>query len=260
MSIARPASIILLGSLFLASSAAEKAAEEKKPAPAIRIILPLAMAKGATNHFEVRGTALTKQPVILSGSNSTDLAFIIKTNGPATGAKKADDKKAPDSYINASVFVPANTSGTNLSLVVRTKDGQSEPFQVQIVPEGTLILEKEPNNGFKQAQSVTIPSTVAGAIKEVGDVDLYKVTLKTGETLDLRLQASALGSPLDAALTLYDNLGHNLAYNDDTGTNRDPGLTWRAEKSGDYLIGVIDSNDQGSPLHAYLLHLQTKLP
>src|SRR4051812_45990265 len=68
---------------------------------------------------------------------------------------------------------------------------------------GTLqdVAEKEPNDEPAKAQAVMLPAVVNGRLDKPGDVDVFAVTLKKGDTLVASVDAHrSLKSPMDGVL------------------------------------------------------------
>ena len=68
------------------------------------------------------------------------------------------------------------------------------------------------------------------------EVDLYSVTLQSGETLDASIDAQQAGSGLTSLLRVFDANGTPLALDNQQGG--DPQLTFQAATAGTYYIGV----------------------
>ena len=122
-----------------------------------------------------------------------------------------------------------------------------------MVDDAHVVTEKEPNDGFRDAQTITLPATGAGAIHAPQDVDVFKFEGRAGQRITCEILAARLGSPLDASLTLYDTAGAVLAHADDTAGSRDPILTFTLPKNGTYYLCLIDADDRGGPTHVYRL-------
>jgi len=99
---------------------------------------------------------------------------------------------------------------------------------------------------------------VQGRIDAAKDVDLYRFDGKAGQRVTIEVLAARYGSPLDALLTLYDVEGRILASCDDVAGSPDPRLETTLPRDGGYILGVIDANDEGSPMHLYRLSLRVK--
>jgi hypothetical protein len=70
------------------------------------------------------------------------------------------------------------------------------------------------------------------------DVDLIEVQLDAGDNLLIDVDAQAIGSPLDAALTLFDAAGRLIVQSDDNGASSDPLINFTASTPGLYYVGV----------------------
>ena len=68
------------------------------------------------------------------------------------------------------------------------------------------------------------------------EVDLYSVTLQSGETLDASIDAQQAGSALTSLLRVFDANGTPLALDNQQGG--DPQLSFQAATAGTYYIGV----------------------
>ena len=142
-------------------------------------------------------------------------------------------------------------------------------------------LYSEPNDIISSANAVELDSTSSKRIiGEIGDndnlnndVDLFEVSLKTGDTLFADINAEVNGSPLDAVLTVFDVDGNRLAQNDDNSfdgvTELDPFQEFIAPQDGTYYVGVssksndvdqrydptVENSNMGGSSGAYLLEL-----
>jgi hypothetical protein len=245
---------VVLSALILPTEAEDKKDEKKKEPPRVVVVVPLAVTAGTTNKVRVRGNNLT---------NTTEVRFLsapsidakIKSTGKADFPKDADVKKFGDTQIELDLWIRADNSlGTN-QFVVITPDGQSEPHVVDVVTNGMLIMEKEPNGGFRKPQPIDFGKTVHGLIQEAADVDVFELRSTGSATIEAEIVAARLGSPLDSIVTLYDHNGHILAVNDD-GAGSDSLLRAKVNDAGLYLLSVMDAHDRGSAAHVYELKVR----
>ncbi|MFM8570667.1 MAG: GEVED domain-containing protein [Pirellula sp.] len=82
------------------------------------------------------------------------------------------------------------------------------------------------------------------------DVDMVQFQADEGTTIDLAVSASALNSPLNPRVRLFDSLGNELARAS-TATQFDVSLTHTFAKSGTYYFGISNSAiNEYSPLLA----------
>jgi hypothetical protein len=124
--------------------------------------------------------------------------------------------------------------------------------------------EKEPNDGFDkpgkvQAQPIAMGKVVLGAIERGQDVDVYALEAPAGQKLVVEVTARRLGSPLDAALTVFDDDGSILASSDDVDETTDSRIE-SISPGGKLYVVVSDANDQGSPAHGYRLMVHSLSP
>jgi Bacterial pre-peptidase C-terminal domain len=223
---------------------------QPKVLPSIVVATPLGVPAGAPTRLTLRG-------VRLDGTTE------VRCHHPKVHVKLLDTKKVGlgprevaenvgDEAVDVEVTVPDDAPPEAVTLSVVTPAGESSPHKL-MVDDAHVVAEKEPNDGFRQAQSLTLPATVAGAIQAPQDVDVFKFEGKGGQRITCEVLANRLGSPLDATLTLYDTAGAVLAHADDTPGSRDPILTFTLPKTGTYFLGLIDADDRGGPSHVYRL-------
>jgi hypothetical protein len=228
--------------------------KDKKPSPApapkALLCLPLGAAPGATLKVTVRGLRL---------DNATELRFQnpriqarILGKGKAPVPNMQDSAKIGDTQIEAEVKLPPDAPAGPAPFVVVGPGGESSPHNFLVNPAIPASPEKEPNNGFKQAQAIQVPQIIDGAVSQAQDVDVFKFEGKAGALVVIEVQAARLGSALDPFLTLYDAAGRELAACPDDGHN-DPRIAVQLPASGTYYVSVIDAQDQGGPAHVYRL-------
>ena len=159
-----------------------------------------------------------------------------------------------DTVVELELSVPKDAAGEFVTLVPVSFGGPGRPLRV-IVDRVPVPAEKEPNDGFAQAQSLGVPATIDGKIQTSLDVDVYRLDLAAGQSVSVEVVAARLGVPLDPRLTLYDARGQELAANDDA-EGRDPKLEFVAPRAGAYFVAVGDALDAGGDTHAYRLRVK----
>jgi hypothetical protein len=136
------------------------------------------------------------------------------------------------------------------------------PFLVGLSPEQR---EVEPNDEPAKSQSISMPAVVNGKLAKTGDVDVFAVSLKKGQTLVASLTAhSTIRSPMDGILQLLDSNGTLLAQNHDA-VGLDPRIAYPVPADGTYFVRLFafpaqpDSSIRffGSELCVYRLTLTT---
>jgi hypothetical protein len=153
-----------------------------------------------------------------------------------------------------------------LSLIrVYDDEGASapRPFVVGTLPE---TEEREPNDEPAKSQKVErLPVVLNGRLGKRGDVDVFEVELRKGQTLAAALEAHhRLGSPMDGVLQLVSREGFVLEQVDDS-PDLDPHLRFDVPADGRYGVRVFafpskpDSSIAlaGGPAFDYRLTLTT---
>jgi hypothetical protein len=111
------------------------------------------------------------------------------------------------------------------------------PFVVGTISE---LNESEPNNDRQTAETVA-PSAVVinGRLDKAGDVDMFAVSLRQGQTLVASIDANrTLGSPMDSVLQIVSPDGFVLGENDDY-HDLDSQLVLVVPADGTYFIRVF---------------------
>ena len=112
-----------------------------------------------------------------------------------------------------------------------------------------------PNDTILSANPIALDSSspieISGEIgdnpnvERNNDVDLFEVSLNTGDTLSVDLDAAINGSTLNSVLTIFDVNGNLLAQNDNNslgnGDELDSFLEFTAPENGTYYVGVSSS-------------------
>jgi hypothetical protein len=241
-----------IAALVVAGSArAEEKKEEKKPAlPTIVCVAPLAVRPGGSRAIKIRGMGLAEATAIKLVDAPAGVTVEIKGKAKSE-AKPFDPAKVGDSQVDAVVKLPTTMPAGKLAVVIVTAAGESKPMSLLVEP--SLVEEKEPNNGFRNAQEIATGKMISGAIGEANDVDVFRFSGKRGEKLTVAVTAAALGSPLDGLLTVYDERGHVLAGNDDAEGSSDPVVHFVVSGDGVYFVSLTDANERGHGVCAYLL-------
>lgn len=136
----------------------------------------------------------------------------------------------------------------------RTPLGFSNPavFEVGDLDESA---EAEPNNTLDQAQSLTLPRVVNGRIGVEKDVDVFGFKATANQKWVIEVRARALGSRLDALLTLSDTNGTVLQRNDDA-SGPDARIEFDAKKDTEYRVTLRDLTQRGGDRFGYRMSFQ----
>ncbi len=221
----------------------------KPVGPKVAMTIPLGAAPGTLTRLTIRGKKLDGATAL----RFTDPKTVVKilSKGPAPVPDKNPDRVG-DTQIVAEVTLPAGTTGP-VTFTVATPAGETPPHRLLVETTIPVVAEKEPNNGFRQAQKIQLPQAVDGLIAQPKDVDVYRFEGKAGQKIVCELLAARHGSGLDSLLTLYDARGRQLASNDDFGDSTDSRIQVTLPAAGAYFVAVMDAHDQGGPEHPYRL-------
>ncbi len=138
-------------------------------------------------------------------------------------------------------------------------------YAVDTLPE---CEESEPNDTPQNAQRLSLPQVVNGRIARPGDVDVFRLEGRAGDTVVAEVNARRLGSPLDSLLRLADATGRTLAWNDDhedkaTGLlthHADSYLSVRLPADGVYTVQLTEAQHHGGEEYSYRLRLGPRRP
>ncbi len=126
--------------------------------------------------------------------------------------------------------------GIHLLRVVN-REGASVPFRLS-VGVAPVVPEKEPNDALEAAQPVTkLPAWIHGQLDKASDVDGYSVNLRKGIPVLARLDAYALGSPVDCFLQVLNARGAQLMTVSDA-RNLDPECVFTPPEDGAYVFRI----------------------
>jgi hypothetical protein len=249
----RTAAFLLAGSLALG---ADTPAKPTKPVPELKMIMPLGVAAGQTTRVVVRGLQLenaTEAKIV--GAPGATVKLLKKTK--LTLDKKEDPRRIGDARVELEIAVPASFSGHGAQIAMVAGGVESSPLPLFVVPKDMHVDEKEPNDGFRQAQPVRINQEIFGTIGRQQDVDVFRIECVAGQRLQIELAARSQGSQLDPIITLYDAKLRNVGSADsDSSKSRDVHLDYAARAAGPLFVCVQDANDKGSELHVYRLSIR----
>jgi len=124
--------------------------------------------------------------------------------------------------------------------------------------------EQEPNDTPGTAAPVAIGDSGSGEVcpqddNPAGDVDYWAITARAGTTIELDVDAAALGLFVDPVIALYASDGTTqLAFNDDE-DGADSRLQYSIITTGTYYATVADAAGSGNPF-PYTLHVRSITP
>jgi hypothetical protein len=249
---------ILTGS---AMAPAEDKSPENKEQPRVLLAAPLGLPLGTTTKLTLRGLKLdtaSEVRLLLPGAAAPDQATIkLLAAGKSEVPAGQEAGRIGDTQVELEITLPAELPSGPLAVAVKTPGGESSPHELLLF-RGSLLVEEEPNDGFRQARPVAAPRAIDGAIRQAQDVDVFRYEGGPGEKLIIEVLAARHGSPLDSIITLYSADGRELTANDDFGASGDSRLEVTLPQAGVYYISLQDAHDQGGPAHVYRLLLRVQ--
>src|SRR5437588_6545122 len=177
----------------IATAAFPLMAEEKpKQEPKITSVSPLAVSPGSTTVVKIVGLKLdqatgvrwgaaaeaevaTTQPVDPaqgqpSTQPTTQPSMPITSKGKAAVPAGMDAANVGEDLLEIKLTLPADVPEGELKLVVDTPAGPAAAASLLVKRAEDLLDEKEPNNGFREAQPIESGKLVRGSIQAAGDV------------------------------------------------------------------------------------------
>ena len=138
-------------------------------------------------------------------------------------------------------------------VVVENEFGVAPSPNYVRVKQQANVVEKEPNNSFKEGTLGQLPAAFTGVIGEPGDDDFFSFEATKGQTVRLKLFArSVLRSQLDSVVNIYNAAGSRVGGNDDSG-GPDSSLDYKIPADGIYHVGINDHLRNGGPAYSYRL-------
>ncbi|HVS36055.1 MAG TPA: PPC domain-containing protein [Gemmataceae bacterium] len=256
------ASLALLFSALSAFSAvkcfaADPAKPDAKDQPKIVVAVPLGLPPGKPTKLVLRGLKLDEATEVRVHDPKGTARILGKRKTPLANKEKDDLPRYGDTQVEVEVTLSADWAGASVPFTVVTPAGESPPHLVLIDHE-PVLPEKEPNNGFRNAQPVTVGQTIEGVVNPDADVDVYRFDGKEGQQIVLEVLAARHGSPLDSMLTLYDADGRIVAANDDCDGSPDSRIEATLPRTGTYFVALVDADDIGSTANVYRLTIRAK--
>jgi len=169
---------------------------------------------------------------------------------------------------------PAHAGLDGFDFRLASAEGSSNAVFIGITPDPTERsalwrgrLEREPNNDRPSAQPLSIPCDVSGTFCPRGDLDHYRVSLKSEKVVAdvIGERQSGLTDPF---LSVFDPAGKRIFAQDDLSRNigqlrfptmsRDVRWDFTAPADGDYVLQVRDLYHQqrGDPRFVYRLNVR----
>lgn len=128
--------------------------------------------------------------------------------------------------------------------------------------------EREDNDRIGAANSLELPCVINGVISKPGDVDYYRAKGTGNQPMTFEIFARRLGSPLDSNLTIFDDDGKQIAWNDDfenpsaglTTHHADARVTVDLPSNGVCFVRVAETQNQSGYEFTYRLKVSQGPP
>lgn len=199
--------------------------------------------QGTFPHGGQRGTTVT---IGLSGRNLQDAKQLVFSSPKL----KAEILKSDPYRVTVRIEIAADVEPGRHDFRLLCAHGSAIGyFDVNSFVERN---EKEPNDTRAQAEELVFPALVNGILK-AADYDFYRIEGKLGQMLSFDVLATRNGANTDAALSVLDAKGVELADSDDYYGFKDPHLKFRVPADGIYFLRVYGSSEAGSDTSDYRL-------
>ena len=223
----------------------------------ITAVAPLAVVVGERTTLRVLGLNLaTARELVFPGTGLPPVP--LKARKAAEIPKTLEMKEVGDLQFEAEIELPEDVPWGVLPVTVQSDVARSVPVMVPVRARSGTVNEREPNNGFTEANRLAEGQPVLGVIQAEKDVDVYAFDAKAGERFEVVLSASGRGSLLDGAVSVFDGDRRLLGA-----SNGEPGgalvVKLQIARSGVHHVVVTDAADRGGTWCGYELLLR-RLP
>lgn len=243
-------------------------AQDKPPdnRPQLLIATPLGLMPGQPTKVMLRGKRLDETKELQLNGQAAAAKILSKSK--SAPPQKLDANRAGDTQLEVELTLPADAKPGECELIAITDAGKSSAFKL-FVDAQPPVAEKEPNDGFAQAQAIELGKTLEGTLHQPQNVDVFRFEGQAGDKLICEVFAARRGSALDATLSLFDARRQLIDTADDLPqpnveqkpsaddwSQRDARLEVTLPHAGTFFLLLQDANDLGGPTHPYRLHLR----
>lgn len=207
--------------------------------PRVNAAAPFSIRRGEEIQVEVAGQFLAEvQSVGIFHANGFEARILPAEHGSNEKLKLA-----------LKALSDAEPGERELRLI--SGGGVSNPLR-GFVDQYPTLAEAESNDSADHAQAIRLPIVLAGSIQAAGDADRYRFDARKGQTLIFDVQASRLGSALDATVSVFDSAGREIAANNDY-HGADSFIAFNVPDDGSYAIEIRDLQYRGGGGYFYRL-------
>lgn len=227
--------------------------------PSVAKISPAGMKRGSSATFSIEGRSLTDATGVIFDAPGLSGRVTDITDVPEkiTGPRAGEDLEAQVPVGKKQTAKIEITAGPIASpgihrFRVETPLGTSNmvALAVGILPE-VRPREQTAMDLSTTPRPVQLPATLIGIIATNGAKDTYQFDGKAGEEIVFRVQASEIGSKLEATIALSDGAGQILATSGQNAISRDAELNFELPHAGPYMVSITDRDLGGGSEYFY---------
>lgn len=215
--------------------------------PMVMSISPVAAQAGKSSEhtFNSRYSMYGAYEVLISGSGVTG-EVLHPAPKPEDAEKKPELTKMK---VRFTVAPDAELGVRDVRIVTPT--GVSTIGQL-VIAKDPVVVEAAKNDTLADAQTVSLPATLCGAIEKAEDIDFYKFHVEAGQAISFHVRSARLQDKIhdlqthaDPILKLRNASGVTLASADND-FFADPLLSYKFEQAGDYVLEIRDVRYEGN--------------
>lgn len=192
---------------------------------------------------------------------------VIVTGGGVTGEVIQPEVKEGEKPNLQEIKIRFNVARDALPGVrdfrIGTPTGVSTLGQLVIAAD-SVVQEEGVNDTRDQANAITLPATVCGAIEKAEDVDYFKFTVEAEQTLSFHVRSQRLQDRIhdlqqhvDPIIAIRDGNGTTLVASDNY-FFADPFLHYQFKHAGEYFLEIRDVRYQGNQYWEYAIEVHDR--
>jgi len=182
-----------------------------------------------------------------------DATLTLYESDGTTQVAYNDDTDGADPYIST-LLPEGGTYYVKVEAFSITAGGSDHTYELWVFGfDACDTAEIEPNNSDSLADFLSPGGTSCGYVNGWSDTDWFAFTVASGDFVTFDIDAYAVGTGLEAQLTLFDTDGSNQLFKDEPSGTADPYFTWYFPVSGTYYIEVESDNIVSNASGNYLL-------
>jgi hypothetical protein len=245
----------------LTLTAADQPTGNRITPPTLNSVSPVGIARGTTIEMTVEGLNLAKASAIYFSEPGVtgrivrvkelpDLPDIrLGSNGTASTVEVGP--LPPRNQVTVEVDVSPEADVGPVSFRLLTPLGASPEGKFLIEPYYGEAPDKEPNDTPENAFETFLPAILAGTISRPGDIDYYKIQVKSGQELSFLNGATLIGSALQPVVTILDTDLNVVATFGENGGVEQAMFAHKFATAGSYYVRIEDYQRSGRASNFY---------